>query len=231
MKDETFVFIQDVREKKSTARSARNRRTHNGKSGRVKFPSDNLSRKEMEAMNGEVKSYRLNEPMTWEEFKRMPDDIKISYIKLIREKFNAFDSAIAEMMGVSKVTLSLEIKRLGLGHGTKHGGNRTWNEREAFYAWAHGVLVAATVEESTEAVEQPEERQMASLEDICEPVPAPEIKMLPKREEKTTVIPHSGTMTFEGRAEDVLNTVSALLGGGKSKPLYFVASLPERRGV
>lgn len=43
MKDETYVFISDVKEKGSVARSARNARSHCGKGGRVRLPSDNLS--------------------------------------------------------------------------------------------------------------------------------------------------------------------------------------------
>lgn len=85
MKDEEFLFHSDCHEKKVTARSARNTRTHNGKRGKVKFPSDYLTKKEIKAMSGEVKSYRLNEPMSWREFKAMPDDIKVTYIKLLRE--------------------------------------------------------------------------------------------------------------------------------------------------
>ena len=217
MTDEKFVFVQDVKDKKITARSARNRRTHNGKGGAVKFPSDYMTRKEKEAMNGEVKSYRLNSPMTWKEFKALPDDVKVVYIKALRQKFNCFDSAIAEMLGINKVTFSNEIKRLGLGHGTKHGGNRTWKEKDAFYAWAHGVNIPVPdpVEEAPEA-----ERQMASLEKICDPVP--EVKVLPVREDKPKAMPCSGNLTFEGRVEDVLNTVSVLLGGGKCPPICYM---------
>lgn len=156
MRDEEYLFHADVRGKKNIARSARNTRTHCGKSGRVKFPSDYMTKKELNAMNGEVKSYRLNEPMSWKEFKELPDDIKVTYIKLLREKFNCFDSAIAEMMGINKVTFSQEIKRLGLGHGTKHGGNRTWNEKEAFYAWAHGVPAPIPAEDPDVTVTEEE---------------------------------------------------------------------------
>lgn len=114
MKDETYAFIQDVREKKATARSARNKRTHNGKSGRVKFPSDYMTKKEIKAMSGEVKSYRLNEPMNWKEFKAMPDDIKVSYISLLRQKYNAPDSHICKMMGTNTCSFSQEMHRLGI---------------------------------------------------------------------------------------------------------------------
>lgn len=154
-------------------------------------------------MNGEVKAYRLNEPMTWYEFKAMPDDIKVTYIKLLREKFGVPDCKVADMMGVNKATMSGEIKRIGLGHGEKHGGYRTWDQ-EGFMKWRTGAT---------------EEKQMASLEEICEPVPCDdtpckpvEVKVLPVREE-ARAIPNTGTITFEGKTEDVLNTLSVLLGG------------------
>jgi hypothetical protein len=154
-------------------------------------------------MNGEVKSYRLNDPMKWAEFKAMPDDIKITYIKLLREKFNCFDGAIAEMLGVNKCTFLAEIKRLGLGHGAKHGGYRTWNEREAFYAWVNGS--------TSEEVQVDEEPETASQEEI-EPNPVPEEVVC---SEDRNAIPESGNMTFEGNVEDILKTVGILLGGAK----------------
>ena len=74
-------------------------------------------------MNGECKSYRLNSPMTWQEFRSMPDDIKVTYIKLLREKFSCPDSKIGEMMGASKDQVSLMFKKLGLNQGkTKKEG-------------------------------------------------------------------------------------------------------------
>lgn len=79
--DEQYVMISDSIEKKKIARSSHNRKTHCGKGGRVKFPSDYLSKKELKAMNGDVKSYNLNRPMTWEEFRSMPKDLQIMYIK------------------------------------------------------------------------------------------------------------------------------------------------------
>lgn len=206
MRDEEYLFHSDCRDKKITARSARNTRTHNGRRGRVKLPSDYMTKKELNAMNGEVKSYRLNEPMSWKEFKELPDDIKVTYIKLLREKFNCFDSAIAEMMGINKVTFSQEIKRLGLGHGTKHGWNRTWNEKEAFYAWAHGVPATKEAEDPI-----PEE-----------PVPEAE----PVIEEKKA-IPGTGNLVFEGKVEEVLKTIGVLLGGANVHISVTWDVLPE----
>ena len=150
MKDETYAFISDVKEKKVTARSARHTRTHCGKGGRVRLPSDNLSKKELMKMSGECKSYRLNEPMSWAEFKAMPDDIQITYVKLLRQKFNVPDKKLAEMFGTSKDGISFRFKKLGISMGKRQ--KRTNWDSEGFYAWLHGVnkLPTTVPEEPTE---------------------------------------------------------------------------------
>jgi hypothetical protein len=149
-------------------------------------------------MNGEVETYRLNDPMSWNVFKSIPDDIKVIYIKLLREKYNPFVGAIADMMGVNKVTFSQEIKRLGLGHGSKHGGNRAWPEKEAFYAWAAGAPTA---------IEETPDEEPVEVTEAFEPEPCPVC------EEKKKAIPNNGTMTFEGSTESILETLAVLLGG------------------
>lgn len=177
-------------------------------------------------MNGEVKSYRLNEPMTWKEFKAMPDDIKVTYVKLLRERFDCFDGAIAEMMGVNKCTFSLEVKRLGIGHGAKHGGNRIWSEKDAFYAWRSGAKGAEPAVEDpvTEAAEQPmveihveemaqEDQQPANTEETGEPTPA--IERQKQKDDLRFATPCTGSMVYEGEIKEVLNSIYCLLGGNK----------------
>ena len=152
MKDETYAFISDVKEKKVTARSARHTRTHCGKGGRVRLPSDNLSKKELMKMSGECKSYRLNSPMKWKEFKAMPDDIKITYIKLLQQKFNVPFVHIGKMLGCAQNTISGEIIRLGLSEGKNcKGRSKKW-DKDGFYAWMNGVdqLPTPVVDEPTE---------------------------------------------------------------------------------
>lgn len=136
MSDEQYELYQDIKEKKVTARSARHTRTHCGKGGPVKFPSDYKTKKELEAMNGECKSYRLNDPMSWEEFKAMPEDLKIDYIKLIRQKYNAPDSAIAKyVFETSHWIFGKWVRSVGLGLGKASGGNgREW-DKKGFMEW------------------------------------------------------------------------------------------------
>lgn len=155
-------------------------------------------------MNGEVKSYRLNEPMSWKEFKEMPDDIKVNYVKLLRQKYNVPGKNIAEMMGCSTATFYNEINRLGISEGKNCRGRCTPWDREGFFAWCNGVTVAPkevaeeaveTVEESVEAVEH---EKTESSDCICE---------------KKKAIPSVGNMVFEGKVEEILTTVGLLLGG------------------
>ena len=131
MPDEQYVMISDSIEKKKIAHSSHNRKTHCGKGGRVKFPSDYLSKKELKAMNGDVKSYNLNKPMTWEEFRRMPQDLQIMYIKKLRNEFGVPDIVLSKSMGVCKSSFSKAMKDLNLSLGKSAGATgKQWLNSE-----------------------------------------------------------------------------------------------------
>ena len=166
MTDEKYSFVSDVRDKKVTARSARSKRTHTGKGGRVRLPSDNLSKKELQKMNGECKSYKLNSPMTWKEFKSLPDDIRITYIKMLRKKYNIPDQEIANMLGIGRQAFIKEVARLGISKGKKTGGRKSW-DKDDFYAWWHGVdMLPTPVPEEPAAEPIPEEKEAFVEDDL-----------------------------------------------------------------
>lgn len=213
MKDEQYVYYQDVKEKKITSHSARNRKAHAGKGGRVKLPSDNLTQKELKEMSGEVKSYRLNEPMTWIEFKAMPDDLKVTYVKLLRQKFNVPDCKIGEMLGVDKVTMSRHLKTLGCSAGSYSRGKETAWDINGWTLWVAGESAPEEISEPfmEEDVPFPEEpNPKAGEPEPMEPVSVPfhEVKR---------AIPISGSMDFEGEIGEVLETVAVLLNGAYAK--------------
>lgn len=138
-------FRSDCIEKKSVARSARYKRTHTGKGGRVRLPSDNLTKKELEKMNGECKAYRMNDPMSWQEFKELPDDLKVTYIKLLRDKFDASTAHIADMLGVSTWSLSKILREFGLADPK---GTRRHTQEDAWKEWRNGGKAAEPVDDS-----------------------------------------------------------------------------------
>ena len=164
MPDEQYVMISDSIEKKKIAHSSHNRKTHCGKGGRVKFPSDYLSKKELKAMNGEVKSYNLNRPMTWEEFRSMPQDLQIMYIKKLRNEFGVPDIVLSKAMGVCKSSFSKAMRDLNLTLGKSAGATgKQWLKSEKsskFYEYwnkfnkKEDAVEEDSVEEKNEAVEE-----------------------------------------------------------------------------
>lgn len=216
MKDEEYVYFSDVSEKAITRRSARNKRTHCGKGGKVRMPSDYLTKKELEKMSGECASFRLNEPMTWAEFKAMPDDIKIMYIKLLKEKWKVPNAHIGKMLGVSEEAFSKETHRLGIGRG--HGGRIYW-DKDAFYKWVAGSRGEAAEEPvAEEVVEEPVEEVVEEPDEEATEIVLNKDKYftfkidddaVPKGVE--TAVPERGELVFKCPASLALETVKSLL--------------------
>lgn len=192
MKDEEFVFVSDVREKKRIASGAFHKRTHAGKGGAVRFPSDYMSKKELNAMNGEMKSYNLNDPMTWKDFKLLPDDIKALYIKILREKFHVNDCMIFKMLGVSQQYGSKVFCELGISAGKK--GGRHTPDKEAWIKWTHGIPEGSTEDLDAVTVNQ-QALTISRADQRCD-----------------AIVPVSGTMTFVGDIRSVMGVMEALLG-------------------
>ena len=156
--DEQYVMISDSIEKKKIARSSHNRKTHCGKGGRVKFPSDYLSKKELKAMNGDVKSYNLNKPMTWIEFRSMPKDLQIMYIKKLRNEFGVPDIVLGKAMGICKSSFSRAMSELNLSLGRCAAAkSKQWLDSEKsfkfFEYWNKFNKEEAAVIEETETKE------------------------------------------------------------------------------
>ena len=162
--DEQYVMISDSIEKKKIARSSHNRKTHCGKGGRVKFPSDYLSKKELNAMNSDVKSYNLNKPMTWKEFRSMPQDLQIMYIKKLRNEFGVPDIVLGKAMGICKSSFSRAMSELNLSLGRCAAAkSKQWLDSEKsfkfFEYWnkfenKEDAVKEDGVEEEAEAVEE-----------------------------------------------------------------------------
>ena len=165
MTDEKFTFIQDCRDKKHTARSYSNRVTHGGK---VRLPSDHLTQKELRQMSGEVKSYRMNEPMKWKEFKAMPEDLQKAYILAIRSKYRVSDTKIfVELFGISQSNGKKVIAKLGIGTG--RGVSRGEPDLEGWRKWLRGTdepeeVVESVVEQEAEPFDEFEEEPIVPAE-------------------------------------------------------------------
>lgn len=232
MNDEKYVFFQDVKEKKVTGYSARKQRSHCGKGGRVKLPSDYLTKKELKNMSGECKSYRLNSPMKWQEFKSMPRDLQIAYIKAIKEKYNPPIAAIAKMMEIDRSNLSRHLMILGFENGER--GRKPW-DKMGFAEWCFGLPKTEESQSVQEEVKEDVPVDVAEVPDVEETVaeesvstsnaeaPNQEFHILPgdvlnrlleaveEDQKKVCAIPESGSLTFTGNPVTILNTLGNLL--------------------
>lgn len=195
-------FHEENRDKKRTANSSHKQRTHCGKGGRVRFPSDNLTKKELRNMSGECKTYNLKKPMDWETFKSMPGDLQKEYICRLRSRFGRNNSAIADMLGTGRKNFQVYVGKLGLCLG-KGSGNDAWDV-VGFERWRRG------------------EEEM-----ICEKVPVAAVEAVGEENGESTMaeddcvaygkaaVPMTGSMDFEGDIHDICCALSLLLSGAK----------------
>jgi hypothetical protein len=213
MNDLEWDFVKDSIDKKNVARSARSTRTHCGKGGAVKFPSDYMSKKEIKAMSGEVIQYAsLKKPMSWEEFKALPDDLKKEYIKWIRDEFDAPDCYIYKMLGVSGKYFGLIMKDIGMVGGSEKGSRRKW-KKEQFYAWAGFADLNAEVKPVREDdVGEPDEEAIPEEPETTSVSSSLSDKECCGTAEKVCAVPTNGHMSFNCNADDALNALRLLLG-------------------
>lgn len=222
MNDEEYLFHEDSREKKRIGASAYKRRTHGGKSGRVVLPSDYLSAKERNAMNGEVKSYNINNPMKWSQFKQLPDDLKIMYIKQLRERYDTQDKMVAEMLGCSECTFRNEVKRLGVSRGPGSGAT-LHPDFDGWHKWLHGIREPKKEPERPEiAPSEPVKSVEACMEELKQTPILPDVRpiFLP-------MVPQNGSVTFCGNAIDALGTLERLLNGANVRLNVSWEIIPE----
>ena len=106
-------FDYDAMQKKRIARGASHMK-RGSKSKKCTLPSDYLTDAQKRRLNGPVSTYKLDEPMSWESFKAMPEDLQKQYILNLQNTYQANDKMIAKLFGKSDVTVGEHRKRLGL---------------------------------------------------------------------------------------------------------------------
>ena len=123
-------FDYDCKQKKDIARSARCKK-NGSRSKFCSLPSDNLTKKELKAMSGEVIVHQTNKPLDWEAYLKLPADLKKQYLEVLVNEYGATGKQVAEMLGVTPSTLSRNIKQL---HGFTFRGSKRQTEAQA-EAW------------------------------------------------------------------------------------------------
>lgn len=191
-------FDYDAMQKKRIARGASHMK-HNRKG--CSLPSDYLTAAQKRRLNGPVSTYKLDEPMNWESFKAMPEDLQKKYILNLQETYQANNDMLGKMFGVTGVSVcrmrnALGIKAMGqskMTHDEVSVRDAKWD------AFCNGVVggkpgepkkienneveephdeiddfVGISDPEVEEPVKAPERIEIEEIEPIEEPVKVPE---------------------------------------------------------
>jgi len=187
--------------KKRLANQARNRKGTRGRKG-CSLPSDNLTKKEREKMNGEVKTIKMNAPMTWKELKGLTEDRQREYISGLIKKYQPTDTMLAEMFGVSRGTVVVAKKALGISHGAS---SKNTHPKPDYSGWK---IFCADIE-----VPELFQSKNTACNDIAEkepeaPVAERTIRDMPKERTSSVSTIH---LTMDGKNDDILNSLRYIL--------------------
>ena len=106
-------FDYDAMQKKRIARGASHMK-RDSKSKKCTLPSDYLTAAQKRRLNGPVSTYKLDEPMSWESFKAMPEDLQKKYILNLQETYQANNDMLGKMFGVTGVSVCRMRNALGI---------------------------------------------------------------------------------------------------------------------
>ena len=111
-------FDYDVMLKKRLVNQSRGQQRARRAHKSVTMPSDFMTRKEREKMNGFVEVWKPGEeaprfPVAWQVFKKMSPEHQKDYLGMLQDTYNATLSKIAEMFAIQQSTLSMYAKKLG----------------------------------------------------------------------------------------------------------------------
>ena len=104
-------FDYDAMQKKRIARGASHMKRGSKK---CTLPSDYLTAAQKRRLNGPVSTYKLDEPMNWESFKAMPEDLQKKYILNLQETYQANNDMLGKMFGVTGVSVCRMRHALGV---------------------------------------------------------------------------------------------------------------------
>ena len=136
----------DLRDRRAEASGARHKKNGSKKKG-CSLPSDGLTRRQLEKLNGPMNIFAMNVPTDYETLSKQSDDIQREYITNLLDRFNITAAKISEMLGISPTTGMSYIKSLGIKYaprGAKLKNNKNekdaWNYFLAQVHWSCGYF-------------------------------------------------------------------------------------------
>ena len=204
MNEAAMLFYEDLTEKQSINRSAYSR----AKSAKV--PMNHYTKKEIEAMNGDVKQFDLTKPMSWKAFQTMGADLQREYLEKLIEK-GVTSGMMRELFGVSQLTIIRKRKELGVQATHKEQPKKEAMER--FHKWLQ--------ENGQDGQEQAE--TVVGTEACAEDILTDDSACSTSAESDQDILPKiSGQFTVVGRFSEIYPAILTLVGDDVRKfDIYF----------
>lgn len=212
MNDVEFILKEDIKEKKQAGRGYYHKK-NGSKSKKCRLPSDSLSKKEIEKMNGECKVYNLNKPMSYSNFCAMPVDLQIKYLEMLRDKFGANQTEISFMMGCNCATLKSHKQRFLNGKPEFKRYTYSRLDKDAWNRFVNG-------EEAENAVEAEKEEMATSDNKKVEDDNSADTTFLPYNRVVSKADIVNGSMNLKGKAEDIFRKMTDILGCENEYEIY-----------
>ena len=159
-------FDYDVMQKKRIARGAFHK-VNGSKSKGCRLPYENLTKKEREALNGEIKTVSMMRPIAWEPFKGLASDLQEEYLDTQIRRFDVGLTTIGrELFGLAgEKTLANYVRDHELTVISAPPGRQPKAAREIWQRWLRSETITAPDSEDTYR----DETQYTH----CEPAPSP----------------------------------------------------------
>ena len=164
----------EIRQRKNIGQQAKHKK-NGSRSKKCRLPSDHMTKKQLKGLSGEVMTYNLSKPMTWVEFKYMPEDLQKQYLEKLRNEYGARGTELAEMFGINKGSLSQYCKRRNWNIFEHSGGYRDKHSRMKWQRFLDGEeaqrdevqeqqprVTPDAAEQPAEAAQQPQKVESAA---------------------------------------------------------------------
>lgn len=130
-------FDFDALQKKRIAQGAKHKV---GRRSGCTLPSDSLTEAQKRKLNGPVVTLKLDEPMSWKDFKALPEDKRRLYAEHIKELYNPSWKQWGQMFHTHPNTVRQHFIRYTITDARGWGASTTRADRARWDAFCNGVV-------------------------------------------------------------------------------------------
>ena len=159
MNDVQYCLKQDTKDRKAIGRNAKYRVVN--KKGRCRLPSDNLTAAQRKKLNGECITMKLNELISYQDFKRLTRTMQREYLQNLEDRYKPRMKDVAIAMDVAPNSMSSYIRKY---HEDFRFTNIKNSPSKAWLDFMNGTIEEDVVEEA-EVEEEITETETESKEE------------------------------------------------------------------